>query len=130
MRCALTENTLQVEKGILTRVEKTIPLEKITDLGVVQGPVMRHLGLHALSVETAGQSSQGALVKLPGVVETREFRNAVLRQRDQLVESLSEDKRPEPPVASNAGQSSDELLTDIRDTLHRIEQRLTRTADA
>ena len=54
MECVLTNKTLKVGKGILTRVEKTIPLEKITDMGMVQGPIMRAMGLHKLSVETAG----------------------------------------------------------------------------
>src|SRR5210317_2124305 len=33
MECLLTEKTLKVRKGILVRVEKTIPLDKITDMG-------------------------------------------------------------------------------------------------
>jgi len=68
LKCTLTERTLQVSKGVLNRVEKTIPLDKITDLGYFQGPVMRYLGIDGLTVETAGQSSsEGALVKLHGV---------------------------------------------------------------
>ena len=50
MRCVLTERTLQVAKGALNRVEKTVPLDQITDLGLVQGPVMRFMGLEAISV--------------------------------------------------------------------------------
>lgn len=130
MSCTLGEKTLRVSKGILTRVEKTVPLEKITDMGLVQGPIMRYLGLHALSVETAGQSSSGALLKLLGVVETRQFRDAVLRQRDHIVASGAADARPSSPVPDMGEHSADELLADIRDTLHRIEGRMNRIDDA
>jgi putative membrane protein len=125
MRCTLSERTLQVEKGIFNRVEKTVPLEKITDLGLQQGPIMRYLGIESLSVETAGQSSQGALLKLMGVVEARRFRDAVLEQRDKMMAASTEDSQVRPQPSSAATGSSDELLADIRDTLHRIESRMT-----
>jgi putative membrane protein len=130
MRCTLSEKTLQVGKGIFNRVEKTVPLEKITDVGLAQGPVMRYLGLESLSVETAGQSSQGALLKLIGVVETRRFRDAVLKQRDKMMATSARETRPSPQVPSTAERPSDELLTEIRDTLHRIERQLARNDDA
>jgi len=34
MECYLTGTDLKVNKGMFVRVEKTIPLEKITDLGI------------------------------------------------------------------------------------------------
>ena len=34
-RCTLTRRSLKVNKGILTKVEKTVPLDRITDLGIV-----------------------------------------------------------------------------------------------
>jgi putative membrane protein len=124
MKCVLTKKTLQVGKGALTRLEKTVPLDQITDLGLVQGPIMRLLGLEALSVETAGQSSDGALAKLIGIVDTRQFRDAVLTQRDALVTELANIERPSVEVSTAGTPSSDEVLCDIRDTLHRIEHHL------
>jgi len=124
MRCTLREKTLQVSKGVLQRVEKTVPLDKITDVGIVQGPIMRYLGLEALSVETAGQSSQGALVKLIGVVETRDFRAAILRQRDVVAAGIAEGPRPSDASPVLSAPPSEDLLVDIRDTLRRIEQHL------
>ncbi len=124
MRCVLTEKSLAVGKGILFRVEKTVPLDKITDVGLAQGPLMRHFGLETLTVETAGQSSQGALLKLIGVVETRRFRDAVLRQRDAVAAARAEEALA--PSGSRVADAVPEaaILTDIRDTLHRIERRL------
>ena len=115
MECVLTEKTLIVRKGIWNRVEKTIPLEKITDLGMVQGPIMRIWDIHAVSIETAGQSGQGALVRLYGIQDTPGFRDDVLAQRDQL----REQKQPGDPQVSSAPQDDEAvvLLREIRDLL-------------
>lgn len=114
MSCQLTPKALVVRKGVFTRTEKTIPLENITDLGVVQGPLMRVFGLKALSVETAGQSSEGALVSLVGVENTEAFREAVLSQRDAIAEQGGNSPIQDLP-------DRDALLTEIRDSLLRIE---------
>lgn len=123
MRCRLTPKTLEVAKGMFVRTEKTVPLDKITDLGMVHGPIMRHYGLRALSVETAGQSSAGALVKLVGIVDTEEFRAAVLAQRDRVVAALEGTDLPAALPPADAGASRD-LLVEIRDVLQRIEGRM------
>ena len=123
MRCTLTTKNLQVVKGIFVRTEKTVPLDKITDLGLVEGPIMRAFGLQAISFETAGQSSAGALVRMTGVDNTEAFREAVLTQRDRVVEALSEGRQASslPPAASDAS-----VLAEIRDSLLRIESLLQR----
>lgn len=121
MACVLTEKNLRVNKGIWVRVEKTIPLDKITDLGLVQGPVMRHFGIHKLTVETAGQSSQGPLVSLTGIVDVKAFRETVLRQRDRL----REEKAAATEESQAVGSPGDAVvLGEIRDALLRIEKQL------
>jgi putative membrane protein len=124
LRCTLTERTLDIKKGILNRVESTIPLDKITDLQLFQGPIMRFFGLHGFKVETAGQSSPtgGALVNIVGIVDTKAFRKAVLEQRDRMATGAVA-----APVAVVTGSTpADEptvvLLTEIRDALQRIER--------
>ncbi len=131
MSCELTDRTLDIRKGILNKTESTIPLEKITDLQLFQGPIMRYFGLHGFKVETAGQSSPtgGALVNIIGIVDTKAFRKAVLEQRDhQSSGSPSAAPQIAHTPASAPAQSdpqSQELLTQIRDSLARIEQHIT-----
>lgn len=123
IECTLLERTLRVRRGVLNRTEKTVPLDKITDLGITQGPIMRLCGVEAISVETAGQSSGmgGALVMLVGVRNAKDFRDAVLDQRD----SLSDGKPSNREVTQDEPTSgSTEFLREIRDTLVRIEERL------
>jgi putative membrane protein len=120
MECLLTDKALKVKKGILVRTEKTIPLDKITDMGMVQGPVMRYFDLHKLTIETAGQSGQGALVSLTGIRDAKSFREAVLNQREENAAKSS------PPPEAGRQESSDtsSLLSEIRDSLLRIEVKL------
>ena len=124
MECLLTEKSLKVKKGILVRVEKTIPLEKITDMGLVQGPIMRHFDLHTLIVETAGQSGPGALVSLTGITDAKAFRERVLEQRDRHSTPASSTE-----VLSHESSNTPSLLAEIRDSLRRIETLLESKTD-
>ena len=111
---------------MLVRQEKTVPLDKITDLAMSHGPSMRFLGLRGLSVETAGQSGPGSLIKLVGIEATEEFRAAVLAQRERVGASGGASSAPSRAAAAagDAAVASGKLLTEIRDALLRIEKRL------
>ena len=124
LRCALTERTLDIKKGILNKTESTIPLEKITDLQLFQGPVMRFFGLHGFKVETAGQSSPtgGSLVNIVGIVDTKAFRKAVLEQRDRVSAGAATLPVAPIPVPASSDRRTTELLTEIRDSLRQIER--------
>lgn len=122
MSCDLTNKALKVRKGVIVRIEKTIPLDKITDMGMIQGPLMRLFGLEKLTVETAGQSGQGALVSLTGIVEAQAFREAVLFQRELMVADASLPSAPAEILPRDASDNAgDTLLLEIRDALFRIE---------
>jgi putative membrane protein len=132
LRVVLTTRDLKVHRGILIREEKAIPLEKITDLAVVQGPIMRRMGLKAIKVETAGQSSgpSSALVNIVGLADTDGFRDLVLRQRDRIAEREDAATPAAASPAPTAEAALLETLRDIRDTLRRIESGLKERAPA
>ena len=116
MSAELTSNKLIVRRGILTRTENTVPLDKITDMALIQGPIMRLFGLHKLTVETAGQSGARALISLVGIVDAPQFRTRVLEQKERLTQ------RPHP--ASPSVQPDDALLQNVVEmvaSLKRIE---------
>ncbi|UAL44537.1 PH domain-containing protein [Shewanella inventionis] len=120
MSAELTEQKLIVRKGLLTRTENTIPLDKITDMALIQGPLMRLFGIHKLTVETAGQSGHGALINLVGVFDVQAFRERVLYQKsllNQRKENVSQPPALEALLVEN--------LQQINATLLRIEQALT-----
>ncbi len=127
--CTLTTRTLEVRKGILNRVESTIPLEKITDLQMFQGPIMRAFDLRGFKVETAGQTNTaGALLSIVGIVDAPAFRQAVLERRDQMQDAEDgggrRTGRTEGDGASGHTAVDGAVLVEIRDALLRIEERL------
>ena len=118
LKCELHERTLVVKRGIFFKIEKTIPLDKIQDLTVKEGPLLRWLGLRSLKLETAGQGTPGASeADLVGIVDPLDFRDQVLRQRD------STSAPPAPAETGEVAGSSIELLTEIRDLLRDIADR-------
>lgn len=125
LECDLTTQHLRVKTGAWNRVEKTIPLDKITDMALVQGPIMRAFGIEHLRVETAG-SSQGALAVIPAVIGAREFRDLVLEHRDRLAMkqgALPEGRASVQTTPSNDGEDTLSVLRDIRDSLRRLEEK-------
>ena len=130
MSCTLTAKSLKVERGILVRREMTVPLDKITDVGLVEGPIMRWLDLQAVRIETAGQSTAGAAIQLVGVRSAREFRDTVLQQRDLVVDRVADaGAAADRTLAAPADGDTLAVLGEIRDTLQRIEERLPSDAD-
>ncbi|MEM9065978.1 MAG: PH domain-containing protein [Planctomycetota bacterium] len=124
MSCTLTTRTLDVRKGLFNKVESTIPLERITDLQMFQGPIMRMLGLHGFKVETAGQSGPtgGSLVTLIGIVDAHGFKKRVMAQRENVGAGVVDDGANSDKATASSGDAS--VLIEIRDSLLRIEQGL------
>lgn len=114
-RAALTSRTLHIQSGYWFKIEKHVPLDKIQDISLREGPLLRALGLASLSVETAGQSQDGGSdASLSGLMDAVAFRDAVLAQRDRLAGAVpSAEKRPEEL----------EILLEIRDLLRKIADR-------
>ena len=116
MSAELTSNKLIVRRGIITRTENSVPLDKITDMALIQGPIMRLFGLHKLTVETAGQSGAGALISLVGIVDAPQFRTRVLEQKERLTQRSHK--------TSSSAQPDDALLQNVVEmaaSLKRIE---------
>lgn len=110
---------VHLKSGVFYKSEKTIPLEKIVDLSLHTGPLLDAFGLASVQVETAGGSAQGqADMVLHGLSNATDFRDAVLAQRDRVVEGSGST----PTDAS--GPSQLDVLVEIRDSLARIEARL------
>lgn len=113
MSATVTERKLVVKRGVFQKEEKSIPLEKITDVAMVQGPLMRLFNLYRLSFETAGQSAQGALVSLIGINDAETFRETILAQKDKLLTGNSE-------VPKHEKHENNDLKTHV-ESVKRIE---------
>lgn len=118
LSCQLTSRHLEFKKGVLFKVEKTIPLENIQDLTFIQNPLLNILDLKILKIETAGHSNpHGSDMKLMGIVNSEEFKNQVLAQRELLTEKNNIEN------TSTRNDATMDLLVEIRDILKEIKNK-------
>lgn len=118
--CRLTSRHLEYKKGVLFKVEKTIPLENIQDLTFIENPLLNYLDLRILKIETAGQSNpQGSDMKLIGIVNMQEFKEKVLHQR----ELLTTDNRADHRQSDARNEELMSILLEIKDLLTDIKNK-------
>lgn len=124
LSCRLTDRSVVIGKGVFFKQELTIPLDKIQDVSIHEGPLLGALGLLQLRIETAGQRSAAtgkSEADLIGVMDARTMRDRILEQRDRLAERGF---AAPAAVAGEGGPGADGVLGEIRDALLRIEARL------
>ncbi len=105
---------------MLFKVEKTIPLENIQDLTFIENPFLKYFDLHILKIETAGQSNpQGSDMKLIGIINSSDFKEKVLYQRELIkTENRSENRQTE-----TSNEQTNNILMEIRDILNDIKNK-------
>ena len=115
LKLHITDRSIVVAKGVFFKQELTIPLDKIQDISIREGPLLARFGLLGLRIETAGQrnaTTGQSEADLTGVINAREVRDMILQRRDALASS---DK------TTDSGDTVLSLLAEIRDSLKRIE---------
>ncbi|HZD42705.1 MAG TPA: PH domain-containing protein [Methanomicrobiales archaeon] len=79
MAYQLTETEISWRRGVWFRQTGIVPYTRITNIDIVQGPVMRALGISALRIQTAGYSGQAvAELRLQGIRHPEELRELIL----------------------------------------------------
>lgn len=117
LKCRLTDRHLEFKKGVLFKVEKTIPLENIQDLTFIENPLLKYFDLRILKIETAGHSNpKGSDMKLIGIINMSDFKDKVLQQRELLV---SANRKHTGQVDANSEQILN-ALEDIKAILKDI----------
>lgn len=117
LQCELTSRHLRFKKGAFFKVEKTIPLENIQDLTFIDNPFLRWFDLRILKVETAsGNNPHGSDMKLIGIMDTENFKEEVLEQRERIVSAKSSNT----PQSSSDDQNLMTMLSEIKTVLEEI----------
>nr|WP_320161447.1 PH domain-containing protein [uncultured Methanoregula sp.] len=106
----LREDEMSWKRGIWFRTTGIVPYNRITNLDIRQGPVMRALGISTLAIQTAGYSGQvAAEIKIEGVEnaeELRELIRSMVRQTSQHGDGTGGEK---PHPATTDQRILDEL---------------------
>jgi len=120
LKLDLTDRTVVIKKGVWFRKELTIPFDKIQDISIHEGPILKAFGIMSLRIETAGQRNAAtgqSDADLTGLIDARGMRDRILALRDA---QITNGQQP----AAQQGATSQELLAEIRDALIRIENKL------
>jgi len=84
LRYWLDGGTLRINQGFIFLQRKAIPLDRVTDIVLAQGPLARHYGVWTLKIQTAGVGQQMPEGMLVGVVDAEAARDLILKRRDRL----------------------------------------------
>jgi membrane protein YdbS with pleckstrin-like domain len=74
----MKEDEMSWKRGVWFRRTGIVPYNRITNLDVIQGPVMRILGISTLSIQTAGYSGQAVPeIRIEGIEHAEELRELI-----------------------------------------------------
>ncbi|MFW6316959.1 MAG: PH domain-containing protein, partial [Halorubrum sp.] len=79
----LTEDTLDISSGVISRREREIPYRRIQNVDVSQSVIQRALGIAAVDLETAGGSSTEGSIRFVKPDEATRLRREVQRRKSR-----------------------------------------------
>lgn len=135
VRYLLTSTEMTWGRGVLWKQTGIVPYNRITNVDIIQGPVMRLFGISNLRIQTAGYSAnQLAEIKLQGIRDPEPLRAVIMDfvRSGHPVAAVTGAETPVGPVsvsaASPSGQAADAaVLRELREigaVLKRIEEKM------
>jgi membrane protein YdbS with pleckstrin-like domain len=74
----LRDDEMSWKRGVWFRRTGIVPYNRITNLDVIQGPVMRRVGISTLSIQTAGYSGQAVPeIRIEGIEHADDLRELI-----------------------------------------------------
>lgn len=116
----LHEDEMRWKRGVWFRTTGIVPYNRITNLDLKQGPVMRWLRISTLSIQTAGYSGQAVPeIRIEAIEHAEELRELVRSLVRQSGSGIHNDGTgTSAPVQSATGSMSTNLL--MLDELKKI----------
>ncbi|ADN37180.1 membrane-flanked domain protein [Methanolacinia petrolearia DSM 11571] len=110
----LNETEMTWKRGVWFRQTGIVPYNRITNVDIVQGPLMRIFGISNLRIQTAGYSAQNvAEIRITGIEEPEPLREMIMgfvRSRGPAAAATGGDD------SESSGQvSSGEILDELRE---------------
>jgi membrane protein YdbS with pleckstrin-like domain len=81
----LDGRTLRIDYGVLFLKRKAVPLDRITDMVLTQGPLLKLCGIWELRIQTAGTGQSMPEATLYGLSQPEQVRDLLLQERDKAV---------------------------------------------
>jgi membrane protein YdbS with pleckstrin-like domain len=115
------ESEISWQRGVWFRQTGIVPYNRITNIDIIQGPLMRFFGISSLRIQTAGYSAQArAEILLHGIEHPEPLRDRIL----QFVRGV-------PPMATETytppeqrGDVAEQILAEVREIRKQLEKRV------
>jgi membrane protein YdbS with pleckstrin-like domain len=120
----LHEDEMRWKRGVIFRRTGIVPYNRITNIDIRQGPVMRRLGISSLSIQTAGYSGRAqAEIRIEGIVHAEDLRELIR----SMVRTCSGGDgtgtgRPEPDTRHRA--TDQQILDELKGIREILEKKL------
>lgn len=122
----LKDDEVTWRRGVWFRMTGIVPYDRITNIDIYQGPLMRHFGFSCIKLQTAGYSAQAnrSEITLEGIVEAEELRErlrALIRETRKATGPT--DATGTPARLPVPAQSGDPILEEVRAIRRLLEER-------
>ena len=101
----LTEDTLDISSGVISRREREIPYRRIQNVDVSRSVIQRAIAVAAVDLETAGGSSTEGSIRFVSPAEATRLQREVQRRKSSGATGEGEDPRPD--AEASAGDETD-----------------------
>ena len=98
----LTDDTLDISSGVISRREREIPYRRIQNVDVSRGVIQRAIGVAAVDLETAGGSSTEGSIRFVTPDEATRLQREVQRRKSSNRGRSDSDRESEPGAAVGA----------------------------
>lgn len=85
----LADDALVIESGVFSRNRRTIPYERVADVGIERHPLQRLFGLATVNLETGGADSNESALNSVSVAEAERLRHFLRSRRADGQQSVS-----------------------------------------
>jgi uncharacterized protein len=116
----LTTTEITWQRGVWFRQTGIVPYNRITNVDIMQGPLMRYSGFSALRVQTAGYSAQArAEIVLNGIEDPKDLQEKIMSFVRKTGPVATEG---EPEAPQGEGLAGDAVVTELRAIRHLLER--------
>ncbi len=117
----LTVAEITWKRGVWFRQTGIVPYNRITNIDIMQGPVMRIFGISSLRIQTAGYSAQAqAEIRIQGIEQPEALRELIMR----FVRSTTPVATEGAPEAAPRATGVDVVVQELRAIRHLLEEQV------
>jgi membrane protein YdbS with pleckstrin-like domain len=120
-----TDDEVEYRRGVFFQQKTTVPYNRITNVGISQGPIERFVNAGDVGIHTAGYGGQmGAELTIGGVSDFEDIQEQILdRVRERSAKATEgEDTVETVESRTNEGEGSTEMLGELRRIRELLEQ--------